>query len=304
MPRVFIENGSKVVKSHISNDIGAIITYTGTKPSFEISQCVPPEMYQHLERMVNYAYQQSGISALAAAAQKPAGLNSGEAIRSYDDLQTDRFAATVKQYDLSHVSLAHKVFDLAKEIAERDGKYSTVYPSKDGTKRVDLPNISLVEDAYVIQCFDSSSLPKEPAGRLQKITEMIQSGMIDIKEGRRLLDFPDLEQIEKLANAGEERIYKILDEIVEKGKYTPPDPFLDPQTAMTIAIQYYNLYIAANLEEKKAEKLRTFILQCQDLLTQAQQPSPAMQQPQPLAAPMPRPQSDLVPNVPAQGQPQ
>ena len=55
-----------------------------------------------------------------------------------------------------------------------------------------------------------SSLPRDPAGRMEKVTEMIQSGMITIKEGRRLLDYPDLGQAEKLANAGQERIYQYL----------------------------------------------------------------------------------------------
>ena len=32
VPRVFVENGSKVVKAHLNNQVGAIITYSGTKP--------------------------------------------------------------------------------------------------------------------------------------------------------------------------------------------------------------------------------------------------------------------------------
>ena len=53
--------------------------------------------------------------------------------------------------------------------------------------------------------------------------------MLTLKEGRRLMNFPDLEQNEKLDNASEERIFKYLDAIVEDGKYTPPDSFMDLQ---------------------------------------------------------------------------
>ena len=148
-------------------------------------------------------------------------------------------------------------------------------------------------DPFVVQVFNQSSLPRDPAGRMQKVTEMIQSGMITIKEGRRLLDFPDLEQIEKLANASEERIYQILDKIIEDGEYTPPDPFMDLQLASELVVQYYNLYSSARLEEEKCQMLRDFFSQVQSM-TQAAQPAPA---PTPQANPEPLPQSPLVPNV-------
>lgn len=296
VPRVFVEDGSKVVKAHLNSNIGAIVTYRGTKPVYEVAPCIPEEVYAQLQRLVQYAYQQSGVSALAASAQKPAGLNSGEAIRNYDDLQSDRFAALVRRYDNVFVSLAYQIIDLAKDIAERTGKYQTVYPNKNGTKEIDLPASKLLDNPFVIQCFDASSLPRDPAGRLQKVTEMMQSGMITMQEGRRLLDYPDLEQVDKLANASEERILQILDEIVESGKYTPPDPFMDLNLATQLVTQYYNLYASAKLEESKAQKLRDFSTQVM-ALKQAAMPPPAPQG-QPQAVPMPRPQSDVLPNAP------
>ncbi len=297
VPRVFVEDGSKVVKSHLNNQIGSIVTYRGTKPQYEIAPCVPAELYQQLQRLVDYSYQQSGISSLAAAAQKPAGLDSGAALREYDDIQSDRFAALSKRYDDMYVDLAYLVIDKAKDIAERDGKYQTVFPDKDGTKEVDLPMAKLLDDPFVIQCFDSSSLPRDPAGRLQKVTEMMQAGIIDPQEGRRLLDFPDIEQADKLANAGQERILSALDDIVNDGKYSPPDPFMDLGKAEILVTQYYNLHIPAKLEESRAEMLRNFFSQVQTLKQEAMQ---AMQplQPTPQAAPMPAPQNPMIPNVP------
>jgi hypothetical protein len=306
VPRVFIEQGSKVSKAANNNDIGVIVTYSGTKPIYEVAPCVPQELYAQLQRLITYAYQQEGVSALEAQAQKPAGLNSGEAIRSYDDISTDRFAATAKRYDNFFIDLAYLIIDLAKDIAERDGEYQTVYPNKNGTKMVDLPKADLLKDPFVIQCFNMSSLPRDPAGRMQKITEMIQAGMISIKEGRRLLDYPDLEQVERLANASEERIFQILDQIVEDGIYTPPDPFMDLQLANELVVQYYNLYTSAKLEEDRAEMLRTFFSQVQAMIQAATPPPPPMQPGMPGAGPMPNvpqanpmplPTSPLVPNV-------
>lgn len=300
VPRVFQEQGSKVQKAHHNNDVGVIITYSGTKPIYEVAPCVPQEMYAQLQRLIDYGYQQCGVSALQATSQKPAGLNSGEAIRSYDDISTDRFAALSRRYDNLFIDLAYQVIDLAKEIAEEEGSYQTVYPNKNGAKQIDLPKMSLLKNPFVIQCFNMSSLPRDPAGRMQKITEMIQSGMITIKEGRRLLDYPDLDQVEKLANASEERIYQILDEIIEEGKYTPPDSFMDLGLAKDITVQYYNLYASAKLEEEKQQMIRDFYAQVLDEVQAAMPPAPPQGNIPPQANPQPLPQSPLVPNaVPA-----
>lgn len=280
VPRIFVEDGSKVVSAHFNNEIGSIIKYRGTKPLYEVAPCVPQDLYDQLQRMITYGYQQSGVSALDAAAQKPAGLNSGEAIRSYDDISTDRMATLSRRYDNLFIDLAYAITDLAKEICEREGEYQTIFPNKNGTKVIDLPKMSLLKNPFVIQCFNMSSLPRDPAGRMQKITEMITSGMITIKEGRRLLDYPDLDQMEKLANASEERIFQILDEIVEDGKYTPPDPFMDLQLANDLSVQYYNLYASAKLEEEKQEMLRNFFSQVQSIKQAAVPPAPPQAPPQ------------------------
>lgn len=301
VPRVFVEDGSKVVKAHLNNAIGSIVTYRGTKPQYEVAPCVPQELYAQLQRLVEYAYQQSGISTLAAAAQKPAGLNSGEALRNYDDIQSDRFAALVKRYDQFYIDLAYQNIYEAKQICEENGKYTTVYPNKDGTKEIDLPKADLLENP-IIQCFDSSSLPRDPAGRLQKVTELMQGGLLSPDEGFRLLDFPDLEQVSKLKNAREERILQVLDQIVESGKYTPVDPFTDLLKAEQLVVDYINLYGPAKLEESKMQLLRNYFTQIQTMKQAAMPPpvpgmpvAPMPGGPAPIGVPQAPPANDLMP---------
>jgi hypothetical protein len=299
VPRVFQEEGSKVVAAHHNNEVGVIVKYRGIKPEYEVAPCNAPELYAERDKLIQYGYQQSGVSALQASSQKPQGLDSGEAIRTYDDISTDRFAALSRRYDNMFIDLAYQIIDLAKDIAKETGSYETVYPNKNGTKEIDLPKAALVKDSFVIQCFTQSSLPKDPAGRLAKVTEMVQAGMITLQEGRRLLDYPDLEQVEKLANAAEERILSILDDIIETGKYTPPDPFMDLQLATQLVTQYINLYAPAKLEESKMQKLRDFFSQIQTII-QAATPPPMPAAPSPQAAPQAPPQSPLIPNAPGQ----
>lgn len=296
VPRVFQEDGAKVVAAHHNNEIGVIVKYRGTKPTYEVAPCNAPELYAERDKLIQYGYQQSGVSALQASSQKPQGLDSGEAIRTYDDISTDRFASLSRRYDNFYIDLTYLIIDLAKDIAQEQGSYSTVYPNKNSTREIDLPKAAMVKDEFVVQCFTQSSLPKDPAGRLAKVTEMVQSGMITLQEGRRLLDYPDLEQVEKLANAAEERILQILDDIVEDGKYTPPDPFMDLNLATQLSTQYINLYAGAKLEESKMDKIRTFFTQVQTIKAAAMPPQ--QPQPTPQAGPQAAPTSPLVPNTP------
>lgn len=297
VPRIFQEEGSKVSSASHNNEIGTIIKYRGVKPSYEVAQANAPELYQERDRLIQYGYQQCGVSALQASSQKPQGLDSGEAIRSYDDISTDRFATLSRRYDNFFVDLTYLIVDKAMDIAEEQGKYSTVYPNKNGTKEIDLPKAGMIKDKFLVQVFTQSSLPKDPAGRLAKVTEMVQSGMITLQEGRRLLDYPDLEQVEKLANAAEERILHILDDIIDTGKYTQPDPFIDLQLATQLTTQYINLYANANLEESKMDKLKDFFTQVQEIKLAAM-PPPMPAAPMPQASPQAPPQSPLVPNSP------
>lgn len=298
VPRVFIEQSSKVVKAHNNNEIGVIVTYSGTKPSYEIAPCNAPELYAERDKLIEYGFRQCGVSNMQATSQKPSGLNSGEAIRSYDDISSDRFAQFQKKYENMFIDLAYQIVDQAMEIAKETGKYQTVYPNKDGTKEIDLPRMKFLKDPFVIQCFTESSLPRTPAGRIEKVTEMVQAGMLSLKEGRRLMKTPDLEDNERLDNASEERIFQILDKIVDEGEYTMPDPFLDLQLATELTVKYINLYLAANLEEEKADMLRKFFNQVQTLVQGSQPIVPPTPEPMPTANPMPAPTSPLIPNAP------
>lgn len=306
VPRIFVESSSKIAKAHLNNEVGVIVPYTGTMPTYQVAPCNAPELYSERDKYIQYGFQQCGVSAMQATAQKPEGLTSGAAIRSYDDISNDRFAALSKRYDNVFRDIAYQITECAMDIAKRDGKYQTIYPNKDGTKEIDLPAMKFLEDPFVIQCFTESTLPRTPAGRISKITEMVQAGMLSLKEGRRLMRVPqDLEQNEALDNASEERIFQMLDSIVESGMYIPPDPFLDLQLATTLTVQYINLYLAAKLEEKKADMLRDFFKQVQALITAAT--PPPMQgapggQPVPQANAAPLPTSPLVPNAVGQQQ--
>lgn len=291
VPRIYIDELSKIMETSFNNRIGTIIKGRGPAPQFLNAISNAPEIYQWIKWLIENSYQMAGISSLSARSEKPAGLNSGAAIRSFENIEDDRFAALAKRYQNIYNDAVPLFMDAAKEIVDEFGSYTTVYPGKDGTREVDFKNISKLDDAYVVQCFDQSSLPKDPAGRQAKLSEMLAAGEISNQEFRRLSNFPDLQQSDKLAAALEERILHALDHIVEYGDKDwdeiAPDPFmLDPtDLATTLCVNYINLYATCQLEPEKMQSLRDWFAQVQTLKAKAN-PSPMPAAPPAAASPL------------------
>jgi hypothetical protein len=302
--KVFVENGSKIVKEHLNNDVGSIISYTGIPPQYVTPPIVAPEVYAHLQTLINKGYEQAGISQLAASSLKPEGLNSGRAIREFNDIQSDRLQVPSKSYEDMFMDVARMSSEVVKMIAAKEGGYAVRTPGKKSVDTIEWKNIKLDQDDYVMQCYPVSSLPSDPAGRLATIQEYAQAGFLSPRQARRLLDFPDLDQVESLANAEEDYLTGVFDRIVDAGDYTSPDPLDDLALSKQLCLEYYAKGKANNLREDRLEMLRRYLQQISEIEQAMMPPAPPMPMPgatgAPLAPPMPMPASELVPNVPVQ----
>jgi hypothetical protein len=297
--KILIENGSKIVKEHLSNDIGSIINYSGTPPQYIVPQIVASEMYGHLQTLKNSAYEQAGISQLSAASQKPAGLNSGKALREYNDIESDRFMTVGQAYENFFLDLSRLTVDCAKDIFENDKKLEVKVPGAKFIETIDWKDVNLEDDEYVLKMYPVSAFAQDPSARFQQVQEYAQVGWYNQRTAKKLMDFPDLEMVDELSNSAEEYINKILDNIVEEGIFTPPEPYDDLGLARELALQYYAQGKINNLDEDRLDLLRQFMDQL-DVLEQktaeALAPPPGMGAPQ--ANPQAAPTSDLLPNAP------
>lgn len=308
VPRIWIDEMSKIMETSFNNRIGTIIKGRGNKPEFITAESNAPDFYQWIQWLIQNAYQMAGISELSAQGAKPAGLDSGEAQREFMNIQDNRFAALARRYNNIFIDLSYLIIDTAHDIAEETGSYETVYPGKDGIRKVDFKVIDKLKDNFVVQCYEESGLPKDPAGRQAKLSEMLAAGEITNQEFRRLSNFPDLEQSDQLAAALEERILKSLDQIVEQGdrdyaSIAPDNFILDPSDlATTLSVNYINLYKTLQLEDSKQIVLQNWFNQVQ-ALKQAAAPPPVQAAPAPQTNPNQAPPTapPAPPNGPASG---
>ena len=277
VPRVFVDVASKVLKGHLTNEIGAVVPYRGRPPIFMTPTAMGPEIYQELERLIRAAYEFAGISQLQAQAKKPVGLESAVALREYTDIGTGRFSVNEQRFEKLHLEVAQRIVMLGKELGK--GSTTSVYQAKRFIQKIDWSEVDLPDDAFVVSIEASSILSKTPAGRLQSVIEMAQGGLIDTDEARRLLNHPDLERSQSLANAAIEDIEATIEDLLN-GDFKPPEPFQN----LGLGIERVQVaYLKARRDgapEDILEGMRQWMARAKYLLDEAQQALPPNAQPQ------------------------
>lgn len=307
VPKLLIEASSKIVTAHLNNKIGGIIKYAGQPPAYAQLGTIPPELFAHLDRLYERAYEIAGISQLSANAQKPAGLDSGKALREFNDLESERFMSVAQRYEATFMQAARIMVDLAKEIDadlrsdESNEKAKDGYIVKvKGKKFLDTirwQDVDMDEDKYLMQMFPTSALASTPSGRLQDVQELLQAGFVSKEDGMKLLDFPDLQQFYNFNNAGVEDIERAIELIIEDSNYQTPEPYQNLQLGIQKFQQAYLYYRANSAPEEKLELLRRWIEDAGVLLRKASTattapggagaPSPAAAMPPDASMPMP-----------------
>ena len=226
VPRVFVDIGSKLLKTVLTNEIGAIIPYRGKPPVFMTPQAVSAEIYQYKEALWRRGFEISGINQMNATGAKPAGLESAVALREYNDIGSGRFIIQAQQWEALTPQGAHRMIDIAKGIHGRKGKCEVVFNSRKITRQICWADVDMKEDLYSISVEAASILSRTPAGRSQQVVEWAQAGIIDQPEARRLLDHPDLKRAMDLRNAALEDIEATIETLLD-GDYSPPEPMQD-----------------------------------------------------------------------------
>jgi len=296
-PKIAIDMSSKIPTQHLNNDIASIIHYADKPPMYLTPPIIQPEVYTWVDSLIAKGFQQEGVSQLAASSMKPAGVDSGAALRTYDQIGDDRLLFIQQQVEDATLEIGTRMIDVAKEIYAEKHTFKVIFPQSKFMESVDWKDVKMKEDEYVLKAYPVSSLPDDPAGRLAYVQEQMQAGLISPRAGRKLMSNPDTEMSDKLANAAEDLIDKIIEEMLDDdGEYQPPEPYYDLVLAKSIALQYYNYAALNNCPEERLELLRRFMNQIDDL-SGINAPAPGAPA-SPLATPMAPQQSNLISNAP------
>lgn len=259
--RTFVQVGSKVVSSHLTNnDGGDIVMYVGTPPTVDNANAIAQEEFNYVLQLRQQAFQECGISELSAAAKKPSGLDAAVALREYSDIESERFAPQHQDWEQFFLDYAELSIELITEQYGWQG-YKVLVPGRRDLLEVDWSQVDLKRDDYVMQMFPTSSLPQTPSARYQKVKEMQQDGFISKPVAQRLLEFPDIEAESNLGNAilddADATISAILD--AEKPEVMPLEPYQNLDLIIERATAAYLYARHRGCPEERLRLLRNLI---------------------------------------------
>lgn len=299
VPRVF-----RHIADHndrkLKNIIGEIHYYNEKPPIFMTPSAFSAETYNYLEMLYQKAFELCGISQLSAQAQKPAGLDSGAALRNFQDIESERFSDVHLMYENFFTPQAtYMSLDFCEELHKAGT--DIVVQAKDGVtlQPIKYSDVRLPQDSFTVRAYPTAFLPTEPSGRLAKVQDLVRIGMYDQEEARELLDFPDLSKINKIKAAPRSSCISYIENIIETGEYMPIEPYQNLELTQTLAQSYYLDGRSNNMPQDRLDLLRRVLTEVKNKLDEIRKLQMQMQQ-APMAGPqlVPADQNVLGPQMP------
>ncbi len=306
VPIIFVPNSAEIAEDVLlTNTIARMVPYSGAQPpQFFTPTAQNPEVYQHLNSMIQWAFQMVGLSQTSASGMKPAGVDSAVAIREVGDIETGRFVMVALRWEQLFVEIARIMVDMSKDMYTDNPELAVTVQEKKFLSEIRWKDVDLDDHPFDIQTFPTSQLPDTPAGRMQSIAEMIQQQWISKEKGMELLNLdPDLESEVNQQTSSLRLTEKWLSEMVEDGKVHHPDPFMNLQLAQQVSQGVLNQLQIDNCPDDRVQLVRDFIMEIIDMLqppAQDEPPPPPEEMVQPGSQPM-EPQQAEMSNIPTFG---
>lgn len=255
-PTTYVRQADARLAIASTNRVGTIVPFKAELPHTVIPQAVSAETYQSRGDLKESMNNEFGHSSMATHAAKPAGIDSGVAIREWRDATTQRFATQEKMFEDLCLDVDWLIIDACKELGD---KAPVVQRStRWGGKKITWAKVDMGE--VKVQSVAASTLPRTPSGRSQLVMEWAQAGVVTMDEARRLMQHPDLEKELSLYTAAIEAIEESIEEIAD-GKIVVPEPFDNLQLASWRAQQTYLIWRPARAPEYILENLRQYAVQ-------------------------------------------
>jgi hypothetical protein len=289
-PHIMVEKGSVNVLKMNNAMLSIIEVKPGTSfvPQSFIPGSVGPELAEALADLYAKAYELFGITQLQAQGLKPAGLDSGEAQRVYNNTASRRFKVAQENDERAVLQTVRLIMACARKIIARGGSVEVKAASSKSFEKLSFEDIQLAEEEHVLQMFPTSALANEPAERTQQVADWVKAGWIDPSAAKRLLNFPDLDAYQSLANASYDATMQMIDDIIDRGHYVGPTSYLDLGTiqAPGESVKLFGLAMIkaqrSGVAPARVAMLQRWLQQAKDIIAP---PQPAQPLPPPGAVP-------------------
>lgn len=212
-----------------------------------------------------------GVSQMGATGQKDPGVDAAVAMRTIENIATERFAPQWQAYERRmSVGSARQIIACGKIIAEHAKEKSEPYIVKHKRSNgfledLELSDFALEEDKYQIQPYAVSGLTNTPADRLSLATELLDRGIISQDGYLRVIQAKDIDAELARTNTWSQLVEKYIEswreatpetEASGKFRYRPPVKFMP---LADLIVQVGRAYGFAEMEEAPDYNLGFFI---------------------------------------------
>lgn len=227
--RIFVEKGSGVAQSHLTNSLRIpVVEYRGQPPIVQAMDLASPQIFQHLQYLEQRAYNVTGISQLDAQSQTPFASMSGRARLVHSNNESLRFKATVERYENGFVELAEATLWACSDDLDENGDATITFRGKERLEQIKLSDIALEDGEDLdIERWSSSQLAHTPGARMEQVDFLVANGYVDRRRALPLMDIGDIRAETDLAMAPYNLIDEMIARILEDGEPQSPTPYMD-----------------------------------------------------------------------------
>lgn len=273
VPTWLVDTNAQMSKNHRTNKVGLIWEgdyKNGIAPILHNGAAMPPEIMEALQFLIQQGYARAGLTAMDTQGEQKTGTGntSGEALKTMTDIKSERWQLLQHNFEKKHVELAEIIL---KELQGTKLKISAI-DRNIGLREVNTKVIPKIADSYVIRMYPVSSLPDSIPDLIDSVSQMLQLGVIQPSQVPDLFNMPDIDASIALQTAPRKLIDKRLEDMIDSGKYTNPEPYHDLQYAAVAAMQQYNFAQLNNESDKVLGLLRRYIKDVQELIKQIPPP--------------------------------
>ena len=291
----FIPSGSRVKASVMENGAWKMYDYTpgpdGGVPTFVTPPPISEGFMSIHERTKQEIYSIHGINQLDAQSKKPAGLNSGVALETYEDIASDRHQVILHSYISFMVEVARRIVDCfpAKE---------SVLPDAVGRAGVRWGDIKGQKAIFNIEFTAGSSLSKDPATKIDQIQKLASLKLIDENMMSSLMELPDLENAYTVASSSYDYCQRIIDQTVTDRKVPDYLPVVNFSMLQNETIKTLNILAAAGEDKPIIDALVKLLKKVIDQQNELAPPDMGPPMPPPMGPPPMGPEVGIAPPPP------
>lgn len=246
----FVPEGSQLKVTQLNNRVGSAVTYkptaTGGLPVSSSTPAFIDGQYQALlDSLIDKAYKMVGLSELSAQSQKPSGLNSGIALSTMENVESDRFETQLNQVIRAYV-------DIAKTCINVFDPNENILPEISSRVSIKWGDIVKESNNMSIQYSGADNLSKDPSTKLQQLQQLATAGVIPSARISQLMQIPDLEMGYSLSNNAIDAVMEIIKECIEEDNFDVPEYI--PFELLKEEIINTQLSLRASGKDKKNDK--------------------------------------------------